>query len=267
MCGDALFFLWGGKLKMVFLGVREMSKAIRVLIVAVVFIVNGQCFGGYVAFDNGHTYNIDYLIVNNVRIDLSTTVNWFGNARNESPFKVFVRLDSILNVSGGKIENLEAGNNSQVTMTNGYISTIDGRGDYNWITVSGGSVGHLVNNSASHMIISGGQISTAVNSIIYAHDNSLMEISGGAINGEFQLDQNAQVTFEGDNFAIDGVPVAYGQYYASDYASGLITGTLSKGDALSNQFSIYDNASIIFVPEPATLLLLGLGGLILTRKH
>ena len=54
--------------------------------------------------------------------------------------------------------------------------------------------------------------------------------------------------------------------------SGTITGTLADGTALDNPFTVYNigdfagTADIIVVPEPATLLLLSLGGLFLRKR-
>jgi len=40
-----------------------------------------------------------------------------------------------------------------------------------------------------------------------------------------------------------------------------MTGTLASGDIINNQFRIGNTAKIVLIPEPATFLLLGLGGL------
>jgi hypothetical protein len=41
---------------------------------------------------------------------------------------------------------------------------------------------------------------------------------------------------------------------------------LTNGDPINNDFYIATNASIVLVPEPATLLLLGLGAVMLRKK-
>jgi len=46
-----------------------------------------------------------------------------------------------------------------------------------------------------------------------------------------------------------------------------LTGTLLSGDPINNQFRIGNNAKIVLVPEPATIVLLGLGGLALLRRR
>jgi hypothetical protein len=60
-----------------------------------------------------------------------------------------------------------------------------------------------------------------------------------------------------------------------DYAAALVfkdggtlTGILANGDILNNTFSlIHTGADITFIPEPGTILLLGLGGLGVLRKR
>jgi hypothetical protein len=61
------------------------------------------------------------------------------------------------------------------------------------------------------------------------------------------------MTFVGSDFAINGVsvPCCYAQYFASDYASGTLTGTLANGDPLNNYFEIHDRASIILELAPS----------------
>ncbi|MFC1739213.1 PEP-CTERM sorting domain-containing protein [Planctomycetota bacterium] len=40
-----------------------------------------------------------------------------------------------------------------------------------------------------------------------------------------------------------------------------------NNDSLNKHFSIYDDASIILVPKPSTLLLLGLGAVMVRRSQ
>ena len=45
-----------------------------------------------------------------------------------------------------------------------------------------------------------------------------------------------------------------------------LTGMLNSGDLLDNDFYIGYDAKIVLAPEPATLLLVGLGGLMFRRR-
>jgi hypothetical protein len=81
------------------------------------------------------------------------------------------------------------------------------------------------------------------------------------------IQDNSQLTIAGTNFAIDGFAVDYGTYTASDYTSGLLTGILANGDLMSNDFGIANDARITLVPEPTTLILIGIGILCLRRKN
>jgi hypothetical protein len=114
--------------------------------------------------------------------------------------------------------------------------------------------------------------SGSVNNLFVCH-NSQVTISGGTIGYDLSLLQNAELIIYGSNFAIDENPVGFGEITSilggiyRDEPSRLLTGTLANGDAFNNHFKIGDYASITLVPEPATLLLLGLGAVVLRRKR
>jgi hypothetical protein len=84
---------------------------------------------------------------------------------------------------------------------------------------------------------------------------------------------NGKLIINGSNFAIDGTPFVSGQITSilggdfSNEPSRRLTGILANGDIINNQFLIGNTAEIVLVPEPATLLLLGFGMVMLRRKY
>jgi hypothetical protein len=163
-----------------------------------------------------------------------------------------VQDDSTVTVDGATIDNMYASGDSDVTIYGGTFDSYISVHDNSRVSILGGSIGtHLVSEGQSQITFSGGTIGTVIRTGHFS--NPIWDTS--------------VITFEGTGFAINGMGVGYGQYFASDYSAGILTGTLANGDALDNIFYIYDGASIVLVPEPTTLLLLGLGAVIVTRKR
>jgi len=127
---------------------------------------------------------------------------------------------------------------------------------------------YLAVNINSRVIVSGGKVGD-----LGVHHSSQVIVSGGLLEGDMYLSTNGVLTIDGSDFAIDGTPVGYIELTSilglgyDDEPYRRLTGTLLNGDPLDNDFRIGNSAKIILVPEPATLLLLGLGGLILRRKR
>jgi hypothetical protein len=183
-------------------------------------------------------------------------------------------------VSGGEIGgNLGSFGNSQVSISGGTVGWFLTAYDNGQVSVSGGSiVGDLLAAERGQATVSGGLIEGDLK----ARDNSLITFSGGMIGdrifaGSDSFYHRSLITFDGTNFAINGESVGYGAF-ASSYAiigpdpwgnsclTGSVTGILSNGDMLNNDFYIYHDSDITFVPEPATIILFTLGGLALLRK-
>lgn len=131
--------------------------------------------------------------------------------------------------------------------------------------------GHILNLS-----ISGGSVD-----FLQAWHNPTITLSGGSVN-IIRVGGNGIVYLVGTDFKVDGKTLSYGDK-VGDFISltgdggdpfyfGTITGTLSDGSVLDCDFKIYNTgfnagiADIVIIPEPATLFLLSLGGVLMRRK-
>ena len=142
------------------------------------------------------------------------------------------------------------------------------------VKVSGGSIAvDLWGFGNSTITINGGLIGDD----ILAYDSSTVTVNGGLIGGELDAYDSGIIYLCGLDFSVDGVPLNFGDSLRNygtlnlkgdGWRSGIITGTLQDGSALNSEFLIEETttANIIIIPEPATLLLFGLGGLILRKE-
>lgn len=88
-----------------------------------------------------------------------------------------------------------------------------------------------------------------------------------------RIDDSATLTIYGSDFAFDGQPFGYGELTSilggsySNEPSRHLSGTLANGNSIDNDFYIGSDVSIVLTHEPSMLLLLGLGSLMLARRH
>lgn len=184
--------------------------------------------------------------------------------------------NSTIAMMGGVVDlRLRAYDNSTITMTDGIVGYQLAAYNDSTVTVSGGRVYEGIrayNNST--VAISGGDVYG-----FEAFHDSIITMSGGSAIG-FAVRTNGTIYLDGTDFEIDGTPLVNGDKLSDfvtfdtrrDYYNGIITGILSDGTELNSNFFIYntDNyagtADIYIIPEPTTLLLLGLGGLVLRKR-
>ena len=149
---------------------------------------------------------------------------------------------------------MQGWDNSKIEVYGGYIDNSIFAHDSSELYLYGGSVG-------SGLVLRG---------------NSVTTLSGGSLGAPIFLENSSQISIWGSGFEVDGISVGYGiitntgEYidgYGRTYSSGTLTGTLYSGETINNVFRIYNDSTIELVPEPITLLLFGLGGLILRKRR
>ena len=106
------------------------------------------------------------------------------------------------------------------------------------MNIFGGHADFVHANNFSTLNVSGGTFGS-----FWAHDSSTVTVCGGS--------HHSVVTISGTGFNYP-----YGEIPDT---SGTLTGVLANGDPINASFEIYDNASIVLVPEQAALVLLSIG--------
>ncbi len=156
---------------------------------------------------------------------------------------------------------LSAADNNVVTIFGGGIWS-DLNAFHNvQITISAGEIrGSVVAGYSSQITISGG----VIRGNLLAADNSQLTISGGTIGNELRVGEEGRVAIYGTGFNYGYGSITHTS--GAEYTLGTLTGTLASGEAINTVFKIYDGGTIVLAPEPATILLFGLGAALL-RKY
>lgn len=254
---------------------RSKSIIVVVLVLGVFNIGLQQAEAGTVYLDrnDGQIYNIDYdyeqgydtyvMRVDYQSPEMFTTVNFLIGARLGG---LVGYENSIINVSGGWINGLTAEGSSRLFMSGGsvgYSTNVWGNSE---ATIIGGGTARLFVSENGSANVSGGsygQLASLMTGQIYMSNGSIGNIVAG---------QSATITLVGSGFAIDGQPVDFGSItsiHGNDYVYETVrhlTGTFLDGNTIDCDFRIGNGASIILTPEPATLLLLSLGALMLRKR-
>lgn len=242
---------------------RHFKGAFFLLTVLAVLSVNSKLLAATVYIDDGASHTINDSTYQN---DLL----WLDYYTANTP-GTHVEL-----VDGGTVRMFLPFNNSSIMINGGIVDgsnvAIDTQGD-NIVTINGGTMtGDIASNNNSRIFVNGGFIED-----LFAYDTGIVEVSGGLIGGVFGVFDNGTIYLNGNDFSVDGIELSQGDKLrdygtlSNQYYTGVITGTLSNGSALNNTFYIQGwgmgTSDIVIVPEPATLLLLGLGGLMLRKKR
>lgn len=247
-----------------------------------------------VYFNDGGSHIIDYLLDAEVIVDKDNPgtgtrlelVDGGGIAPGQGYGNIVAHQDSRITVSGGTMGwTLWANDRSRVQITGGYLRGSLSTGSMYTAFMSGGSVTSAVANRNGSIDVSGGIIRRSLETQgttsatvrggeiakINCLDSSRISIWGGTITQSliagYYNDASSLITIYGDNFAINGLSIMPGEYASSYSYNGLITGTLKDGSLMNTSFELNGNSDILFIPEPGTVAMLGLGCLLIRKRR
>ncbi len=198
------------------------------IIVLLGFGVAAGSADAVIVFNDGGTHEISMIVYEDIRV--------YDGPSGEP---TLVRL-----VAGAETDDVAVFQNSRFEMIAGEIED-----------------GTLILFDHGQAELSGGRVS---DNSMRIFDFSRLIITGGDIGPGVRSYGNSEVFIYGSNFQIDGVPVGYGPV---PVPMGNLTGDLLNGQ-IQCSFDIFDDSSVTLVPEPVSVVVLGLGGvaLILRRK-
>lgn len=247
-----------------------MKRKSILLMVATFFLCACPTLGT-IYLNDGLIHNIDYEINDSVHVDymapeMYTTVNVLDGGSIDTPYYLWGFENSRINILGGHVHYLDGYDWSRVSISGGVITSFR-NSDFCQANISGGVIGSLDPAVYSQVNISGGEILN-----LESYDFCQVNISGGEILLDLRLWDQSEIRIFGYDFAVDGQPFGYGELTSIfgdrpyDEPFKHLTGTLLSGELFDNDFRIGHDARIVLIPEPGTVLLLGLGGLFLKRR-
>jgi hypothetical protein len=156
------------------------------------------------------------------------------------------------------------------------VVTVNGMASAISVAITGGSIGSLIVNGAAEVTMSGGTISgqfyvfdpenldgdgiirCPYENDLSLNDTSTMIMSGGVVEGHINIAQSAQMDLYGYGF----------QYTEERRQNGRLLGYWQNDQPVNLYFvnNSFDRVILHEIPEPAAILLLSLGGLMIRRK-
>ena len=186
---------------------------------------------------------------------------------------------SQVNMLGGSIGLFGFSSDNQGYVSGGSIGSMDTAG-YGSLYFSEGTIANaFFAQRSSQVYFSGGSIGRD----LYVFQQGHVTVSGGSIGQNLVTANDGIITINGSGFAIDGQAVGYGELtsiyggsYWGDEPVRHLTGRLTSGELLDNDFYIGGNSKIELVytevvPVPSAVILGSLGltfsGWLLKRKR
>ena len=260
-------------------------KNIYILLILFLLFIDNNLLLATTIINDGQSHTFNTLFSGNLSLDADndiisgTHVNLIDGGKVTGSIRI--NHHASLNVDGGTVNygGFHAYDNSIVTIKDGLIKGYGNAFGNSTVTILGGDIYHLAFQEDSSSSIYGGT-TESVSSL----GNSTVSVYGGTIDDYFRVAGNGVIYLYGTDFEVNGQQLSYGDRL-SDFVpitewlethhqrTGIISGMLEDGTVISNTFRItYENsnyevaADIIIVPEPASIALLGLGGVFLKRK-
>jgi len=193
-------------------------------------------------------------------------------------YRLYAYDYSTVNMSSGSVSYLNTYNSSTVDIFGGSVSDHLQAFDSSAVRVSGGIVNDLRSLNSGTVDIFGGSVSDHLQAFdssavrvsggivndLRSCDSSTVDISGGSVSDLWAL-HSSVVTFHGRNFSVSDGLILYGDRVLG---TGLLAGEWFDGTPWTvNILANRPTAKILAIPEPATLLLLGLGAVMVRRKR
>ncbi|MBA7635635.1 hypothetical protein ES703_43239 [subsurface metagenome] len=128
------------------------------------------------------------------------------------------------------------------------------------LTVSGGNPGYVYGYEQSNIYINSGRFYR-----LNVEDDSHVVISGCDYGNSISQYGNSYVTIFGSDFVVGGLTLSQGVYSSLDFPSEFNLNCVI--DNVNNSFHVIlrDNSRLYLIPEPASLLLIGFGGIFLIK--
>jgi hypothetical protein len=222
---------------------------------------------------NNSTVNVSSGQVTNIFARGSSTVNFSGeriswlethntstvNFSGERLIYLYTYDDSTVNLSGGSLYRGYTYGNSTVNMLDVSVEQYFWVYDDSTVNISGGEVPILSISHNSTVNISDGLMNT-----VRTYGNSFVNVSGGQVDS-IKAYYNSTVTFIGRDFYLgDGLSLDGNRILGIGYLSGKwYDGTYWMTSIDRND----DYATIQIIPEPITLSLLLMGGLVVLVRR
>jgi len=164
----------------------------------------------------------------------------------------------VVDISGGSLTDLTAYDASVVHFSGGSVSWLCAWGA-SAVQLSGGTMNYLIARESSVVDISGGSVSN-----LCPQGGSVVDISGGSVS-DLDVRDASVATFWGLDFHL-----GEGLYLEGDrvLGMGVLSGEWFDGTPWAVNISTNESgATILVIPEPATVVLLALGGLALLHRR